>query len=333
MSMNTSPASPAAGAGNGPQKRTGLGRGLGSLIPSAPARSAGDVGGGSATAVAEPTVVVKEVIKEVFRDVMPTDGSMVLQVPIGKIVPNPMQPRATFSHQELEDLMNSIAEHGILQPITVTQKGDGYELVAGERRFRAAKMLGLEKVPAILREADTEEKLVLALIENIQRENLNSIEEAKGYRLLIDEHGFTQDEVAKKVGKARPTVANMMRLLDLPREIQDAIAIGKVSTGSARAILALPDDEQRMKFFQTLMNEKMTTREIERRIRRQSGRDVEKAPSLAALEEQLREVVGARVEVRKRNGEGTITISFYSESELSAVTRKLMGLASIVDAE
>ncbi len=298
------------------KKFTGLGRGLGALIPQKPVAAPQQ-----AQAVSQSAVAVAD---------SATDGRAqasggVLQIRVSDIAANPEQPRAVFKHQELEDLMNSIREHGILQPITVTRRPDGgYELIAGERRFRSAKMLGMETVPALVREADLQDKLVLALIENIQREDLNPLEEARAYGRLLGEFGLTQEIVAKQVGKARSTVANIVRLLDLPQEVQEAIGAGIVPAGSARAMLSLPDTESQLAFFKKLVADRMTSREAEAGVRRvvgKSGRS--KDPAILAVEEQLRNALGARVEIKKRNGRGAVAIAFYSDEEYADIVRRL----------
>lgn len=254
------------------------------------------------------------------------DSGKPLQVPLTAIHANPQQPRTVFNHDDLEDLMNSIKEHGVLQPLVVTPRAEGgFELIAGERRFRAAKMLGLEHVPAVVRETDDQrDKLVLALIENIQRADLNPLEEARAYDRLAREFGYTQEAIAKSVGKARSTVANTMRLLDLPTEIQEAIAAGAVAAGSARAILALSDAKSQMEFFRKLMAKQMTTREVESGVRREGGSS-RKDPNVTAAEESLRNVFGTRVDIKKRGQEGSITIAFYSDEEFQSLLRKLQG--------
>lgn len=308
------------------QKFSGLGRGLGSLIPQKKAPTQ------TATATVEPAVLASEetaaprqfVTEPEPRQVVDTQQVSTLFVAVAEIEANPDQPRTVFRHQPLEDLMNSIKEHGVLQPLAVTRRPEGgYELIAGERRLRAARMLGLEKVPVMIREAKLDEKLVLGLIENIQREDLNPLEEARAYERLIQEFGFTQEMVAKKVGKARPTIANALRLLELPQEIQDAIAAGTVSAGSARAIVSIQDTRSRLALFRKLVGEKMNTRQVEAGVRSLKGKA--KDPAVAAAEEQLREQLGAKVEIKKRGGKGAVAICFYSDEEFEAVMVKLIG--------
>lgn len=295
-------------------KTSGLGRGLGSLIPTRqePAKAAEPAKPAAKPAAAAPA--------------KPAPGADILQLPIKDIRANPEQPRTAFRHRELEDLTNSIKEHGIIQPLTVAACQDGsYELIAGERRLRAAKLLGLDKVPVMVRQGakcGQQDKLVLALVENIQREDLNPLEEARAYERLTGEFGLTQEAVAKQVGKARATVANMLRLLDLPEPIQAAISTGAISAGSARAILAIKDDRGRLTFFRKLMKQGMTTREAEAGARRKGGRS-RKDPAVAAAEEQLRGKLGTRVEIKKKGEKGSVVISFYSDEEYASLLKRL----------
>ncbi len=291
-----------------PKRSSGLGRGLGSLIPQ-PVVAAPATNVAVLDAPAVPAV----------EATMPDNAIAAFHIPVLAVEPNPLQPRKTFDHAALEDMMNSIREHGVMQPITVTRAGEGrYELVAGERRWRASKMLGLETIPAVIRDADTDKKLVLALIENIQRQDLTALEEAKAYEQLINEYGFTQDDVARQMGKARSTVANTLRLLGLPSEIQQAIGSGELAAGTARAILALPDEAAQLAFFHKLRQDAKgtTTREVERRVRRAAGAS---DPSLLAAEAELRDVFGTRVEIKKRHGQGAVSVAFYSDEEYDRV--------------
>ena len=291
------------------KKLSGLGRGLGALIPQRPVASAA------------PQPQAATAVREDDGD---TRGQRLLNVPVSVIAANPEQPRAVFRHQELEDLMNSIREHGILQPLTVTARtGGGYELIAGERRFRAAKMLGLATVPVVVRAADNHDKLVLALIENIQREDLNPMEEARAYDRLMGEFGLTQEVVAQQVGKARSTVANTLRLLALPEEVREAIAAGVIPAGSARAMLALPDDASRLAFFRKLVAGHLSTRDVEAGVRRENGVAAKKDPAILGAEETLRNALGTRVEIKKRGGKGAFIVSFYSDEEYAELLRKL----------
>lgn len=294
------------------KKFSGLGRGLGALIPQKPITAA------SASAMSAAATAVGS------GDEATSSNVGIFTVRVSEIVANPEQPRAVFKHQELEDLMNSIKEHGILQPLTVSpRQGGGYELIAGERRFRASKMLGLERVPVVVRDADQHDKLVLALIENIQREDLNPLEEARAYERLISEFEMTQEDVSKSVGKARSTVANTLRLLALPEEVRDAIAAGIIPAGSARAMLSLPDTESQLAFFRKLVAGNFSTRDVEAGVRRAVGRETKKDPATLGAEEQLRVALGTRVEIKKHAGKGTFVVSFFSDEEYDELLRKL----------
>jgi len=287
-------------------KLSGLGRGLGSLIPPKTERAPTSV----VSAVAAPAAVGKP-------------ENRVVYVPVVEIVVNPEQPRLTFRHHELEDLTNSIREHGIIQPLVVSQKpGGGYELIAGERRLRAARLLSLPTVPVIIRSVSARDKLLLALVENLQREDLNPMEEARAYSKLVSDFNLTQEGVALKVGKARSTVANTLRLMELPEEIQQAIAARALSAGSARAILGLKDEKSQLAFFRKLTGATATTRQVEAGVRR-AGAKRRKDPAILAAEEQIRNKLGTRVDIKKRGGQGSIVISFFSEEEYQSLMKQL----------
>ena len=296
-----------------PPKPSGLGRGLGSLIPQRPDQRPAFTVSTVAPAPAVPAAAAPG--KPEHR---------VLFVPVAEIAVNPEQPRAVFRHQELEDLTNSIREHGIIQPLVVTQKpGGGYELIAGERRLRAAKLLNMPTVPVIVRPVSSRDKLLLALIENVQREDLNAVEEAKAYSRLMSEFNLTQEGVAQKVGKARSTVANTLRLLELPEEILQALSAGTIPEGSARAILGLKDDKSRLAYFRKLLGQKLPTRQVEAGVRRQTGGKKRRDPAVAAAEELIRNKLGQRVEIKKRGGKGSVVISFFSEEEYQDLVKRL----------
>jgi ParB family chromosome partitioning protein len=260
--------------------RGGLGRGLGSLIPQkkngpAPAPQTG------ALPVALPEdEPIARVVSASVRD----------------IVPNPHQPRKEFHAEELEELASSIKKYGILQPLVVTEKPNGmFELISGERRLRAAKAAGLERVPAIVRTAEEQEKLELALIENIQREDLTPIEEAWSYARLIDEFGLTQEEVAKRVGKSRPVVANTLRLLKLPDDMQKALSDGEISMSMARVLAGMENPKEQRAMFDRMRKGEFTVREAEQesRKRKSGGRKPKRRDvNLLALEEELRKGTG-----------------------------------------
>lgn len=252
----------------------------------------------------------------------------VWDVPITEIVPNSEQPRKEFSHQELEDLVNSIKKHGILQPLVVTEKADGgYELIAGERRLRASQIAGLVTVPAIVRSVTQQEKLELALIENIQRQNLNAIEEAFAYRRLMDEFNLTQEEVAEQVGKARSTIANLTRLLDLPEAIQRALVDKKISVGQAKALLSLNSEQEQINVFKSMLGERMTVREVESVVqnRPEISRkgSVRRDPNIMASERILEEALGTKVHITQKGEKGKIEIEYYSEEDLKRLLNQL----------
>lgn len=249
-------------------------------------------------------------------------------IPLSEIVPNSEQPRKNFSHSDLEDLVKSIKQHGILQPITVTERDDGgYELIAGERRFRASEIAGLATIPALVRSATQQEKLELALIENIQRQDLDPIEEAFAYRRLLDEFGLTHQEVADQVGKSRPVISNTIRLLDLPDVIQKALIDGKISAGKARAILSLKSEKEQLEMFASMQGENISVRQVESAVARKGPQSrkgsVRRDPNLAAQEAVLQERLGSKVHISLRGESGKIEILFYSKEELRRLLEEL----------
>lgn len=281
-----------------------LGRGLGSLIPQKNTTS--------------PKIIAKEPQLH--------EGAGVHFIEVDKIIPNPKQPREYFSDSGMEDLSSSIKEHGILQPLVVSPLADGrYELIAGERRLRAAKLAGLKHAPALVREVKDHEKLELALIENIQRQNLNPIEEAAGYRRLMDEFNLSQDEVGKKIGKSRPVVANMLRLLSLPEEIRKAVAHGKISASAGRVLAGVKDAAEQMDLFKKMLSG-LTVSEGEARSRLSKPeahtRRAIKDPYLSDLEDKLRGVLETKVDIKKSGKTGKIVIEFYSDEELQKIVKK-----------
>ncbi len=288
----------------------GLGRGLASLIPPKKTPSPAD----STLPVAGAAVSFSAPSEK-------DESDRVLQIPVGEIVPNPYQPRLHFSEEKLAELAESIREHGILQPLIVTKNGPHrYELIAGERRFQSAKLVGLKTVPAIVREAENKEKFELAIIENIQRHDLNPIEEAKAYRKLMDEFGLSQEAVAKKMGKSRSAVANISRLLQLPIEIQRALSEGKISEGHAKALLALDNPEKQRALFEMIVSKGMTVREAEAKARevsvRSYKRSVETDPVVKEKEHILTETFGTKVKISKSGNGGKIVIEYYGEEDL-----------------
>ena len=295
----------------------GLGRGLSALMPAKKPDAAVAPLTSSGIATALPPAA---------REVIP-EGERILHVSTGDIVPNPYQPRHEFRIEELEELVSSIKEFGVLQPLVVTEKDNGmYELIAGERRLRASKLAGLKKVPVIVRTADAQRKLELALIENIQRADLSPIEEAHAYAQLISEFGLTQDEVGKRVGKSRPTVANMLRLLNLPDEMQKALSDGSISMSMARVLCGMDRESERLAMFERMVKGDYTVREAEKESRSKSGGNVRSKSrdvNLMAVEEELRSVLGTKVAIKKKNGSGSISIDFYSDEEFESLIDRL----------
>lgn len=259
------------------------------------------------------------------------------EIPIEKIQPNPWQPRRVFDETQLQELADSIREHGILQPLMVVPLPDGnYQLIMGERRLRASKLAGLTKVPAVIRDyLEEQKKLELALIENIQRHNLDPIEEAMAYQQLIDHYKLTQEEVAKKVGKHRTTVTNLLRLLHLPLKIQNALAEGIIVEGHARAMLALQGMEKQIAMLEMIVKDNMTVHQVEDKVREVLNRPkVIRAPrnpsdpDTAALENELRGKLGTKVKIQKSGESGKITIEFFSQEELNSFMEKMAKLES-----
>jgi ParB family chromosome partitioning protein len=284
-----------------PDRPTGLGRGLASLIPQRP------------TPITAPT-----------------------EIPIARIVRNPYQPRQRFDEAELERLASSIRDHGVLQPVLVTETLDGYQLIAGERRVRAAELAGLDRVPAVVRQIAARDQLQLALVENLQREDLDPIEEAHAYRQLIDEFGFTQEELASRVARARSTVANTLRLLDLEQAVQDAIGSGLITEGHGRALGSLPGPAQ-LQLLEVILARDLSVRQTEELARRLRGKPEAQAaqasartpdPDLERVEDELRQALGTKVSVARGRRGGRIVIEYYSDEELSRLYERLTGGAA-----
>lgn len=279
-----------------------LGKGLGALIAGAPKQFKTETSAANAS-----------------------DGQeRIWHIPVTAISPGANQPRKNFTGPELEDLANSIKEHGILQPLIVTERIDGgYELIAGERRWRAAQLAGLANVPAVIKKLADRQKLEIALIENIQRENLTPIEEAFAYQRLMEEFSLTQEQVAAKVGKSRPAVANMIRLLSLPAEIQAALTDKRINMSQARALLSLSDQKQQLDMLSSMLGQRITVRELERTVSKQTSHKSHRDPNVAYLEDQLRTVLGTKVAITKKGERGTIVIDFYSEEELKRLIKTI----------
>ncbi|MBW6440536.1 ParB/RepB/Spo0J family partition protein [Patescibacteria group bacterium] len=282
-------------------KKTSLGTGLSSLIPSK----------------------IPNHLAEAKRTL---DADEIHKISVDNIVPNPNQPRYYFDRDNLKDLSDSIKEHGIIQPIIVTRLAENkFELIAGERRLQASKLIGNKTISAIIRIASNQEKLELALIENIQRHNLNSIEEAKAYKKLQIEFNLTQEEVAKKAGKNRSTIANTIRLLDLPIEIQRGLISQKITEGHARAILALANPEKQRALYELILKNNLTVRATENKVKEVTVHTYKRKvhtqadPRIQDLEDNIQQKLGTKVKINKKGVSGKITIDFFSEEEFEKI--------------
>jgi ParB family chromosome partitioning protein len=280
-------------------KRRGLGRGLDALIPSGAGADSGDV----------------------------------VQLDVAIIEPNPRQPRRNFDADDLSELAESIAEHGVLQPLLVAQpeESQDYILIAGERRLQAAKQAGLSTVPAVVRQASDQQLLVWALIENLQREDLNPIEAAEGYRQLAEDFELSHEAIAERVGKSRSAVSNTLRLLQLPEGLQEAVRVRQISEGHARALLGLPTAKSQKAALETVIDNDLNVRQTEDLVRRLSGKregtktkTKKRSPEEKALEDELQQSLGTKVTLRTKKKGGTLTIHFYSDEELNSLTDRLL---------
>lgn len=256
------------------------------------------------------------------------DTGRVMDISIDEISPNPWQPRRDFDEESLNALASSIRENGLIQPVVVRKKKDGtYELAAGERRWRAAKMAGLTVIPAISKEYDNRSMAEMALVENLQRKDLNPVDEGMAYRKLMDEYGLTQEGISQKVGKSRPYVANMVRLLDLPEEVKDFLSKGQLTAGQARPLLGLESDAEKVQLARRIVKEGLSARKVEDIIR--EGKEPKKkedppaAAFMKAVEEKLGLSVGSKVRIRIGKGKnahkGTISISFSNDEEFQRI--------------
>lgn len=285
-----------------PKKRSGLGRGLSALVSEAEYET-----GGSSSAATSET-----------------------KLPIEDIVPNPNQPRIHFNETELRELSESIQEHGVLQPLLVRKHGNGYEIIAGERRYQASKLAGLEELPVIIKDVNDEEMLALALIENLQRSDLNPVEEAKGYRQLIDASGMTQEALSKAVSKSRSAITNSLRLLDLPEVVQQMIFEGKLTAGHARAILAVPYEDARIRLAEKVVAEGLSVRATENLAPLFSAGETPKTSrpatpqSFKKAARVLRQVFNTNVRVKSSRGKNKIEIEFKDEEELSRILGEMI---------
>ena len=259
------------------------------------------------------------------------DNNGAVTLKISEIEPNRSQPRKDFDEKALSELAESISRHGLLQPLLVRPLTlGGYQIVAGERRYRACRMAGITEVPVIIRELGDTETMELALIENLQREDLTPIEEALGYQVLIDEHGFSQEEVAQSVGKSRPAIANALRLLKLPKSVLELVENGEISAGHARALLTLGDEKLMLELAEEIIKKDLSVRQVEKICKQnpkpQKEEVTEKKPSFYSMVElALNESLGRKIKVSKNKGKqgGILQIEFYSDEELTELSNKL----------
>lgn len=282
--------------GRGNTRPQGLGRGLAALIPQRTPHATGSI-----------------------------------EIPMDRIRANPRQPRVHMDDASLESLTASVREHGVIQPVLVTETLDGYQLVAGERRVRAARAAGLDRIPAVVRQLADREQLELALVENLQREDLDPVEAAHAYRQLIEEFGFSQEDLAARVGRARSTVTNTLRLLDLNEAIQTAVADGRISEGHARALGGL-EVEHQGKILGTVVDQDLSVRQTEELVRRLRSPRVARGPvagatdpDLERVEEDLRRALGTKVRLTRSRRGGRIVIDYFGEEELGRLYERLMG--------
>jgi len=304
-------------------RQSGLGKGLGALIPNRQPGSASM----NPPPSSRPEPMDDQATMPARIEHQPMEemsGKRVLEIPIHDIERNPHQPRVHFDHGQLEDLISSIKEHGVIQPLVVTPLPDGkYRLIAGERRLRASLIAGLSTVPAVSRDTNEQQQLEIAIIENVQRQDLNPIEEARSYVRLMEEFGLTQDEVSQKVGKSRPQVGNMVRLLQLPDVIQKALMEGRISASNARTLLSLPTEAERMQLFEAMLAGNFTVRQTEARVLKPRGPKMQDA-NLSAAEEKIRQSLHCRVQIKRDiRGEGEIRLKFFSDEEMQALMDKL----------
>lgn len=326
-------------------RKTGLGKGLDSLIP-ASSKTDGtgknkvtdktnnikstDIDGTKSDNNQEPEVIIKEIVKEVIKEAE-------TKVKISLIEPNREQPRKVFDEDALMELADSIKQFGVLQPLIVQKKDDYYEIIAGERRWRAAKLAGLKEVPVIIKDFSDLEIVEISLIENIQRENLNPIEEAQAYKRLLNEFNLKQDEIAEKVSKSRTSITNSMRLLKLDDRVQQMVVDEMISTGHARALLGIEDKEKQYTLAMHIFDEKLSVRETEKLVKSivnpSQKKPAEKLTDSARtaiyenLEEKMKNILGTKVYInQKGKHKGKIEIEYYSDQELERITDLLQSI-------
>ncbi len=271
--------------------KRGLGKGLGALIPETEERA----------------------------------ENSVMQIKVTEVIPNEKQPRRHFSDEALKELSESIKEHGVVQPIIVQKVDGGYGIIAGERRWRASRLAGLKAIPAIVKDCSNVEVMEIALIENLQREDLNAMEEAYAYRSLMEEYKMTQEEIAKRIGKSRPAIANSLRLVNLPDRIKTFLMNGNLSAGHARALLAIEGEKKQLEIAERIIEQQLNVRQVEKLAQEKEKSTAKASKSskveieIKEIEERLMAVLGTKVMIRHKKGKGTIEIEYYSNEELDRI--------------
>ncbi len=255
-------------------------------------------------------------------------GEKLPLINLDDIVPNKLQPRKRIDEEKIDELASSIKENGLIQPIVVRKLNGKYEIIVGERRFRAAKKAGLREIPAMIKEYSDYRALEIALIENLQREDLNPLEESLAYKLIIDREMITQEELSRRIGKSRSYIANMIRLLELPEGIQELVSRGTLSVGQAKAVLALSDHASQEELVKKIIDEQLTVREVEKIARKKvvprGTKESRKDPYISEIEEQLRLKFGTKVVVDYRDGKGAIRVEFYSRDEFERILDEII---------
>ncbi|MCI7248495.1 MAG: ParB/RepB/Spo0J family partition protein [Clostridiales bacterium] len=253
-------------------------------------------------------------------------------IDINNIKPNANQPRKTFDEGKLEELADSIREHGLIQPLVVRKSTNGYEIVAGERRWRAARKIGIKEIPAIVRELSDEENMLLAIIENMQREDLDPIEEAEGISQMIETYGLSQEQVSKSLGKSRPYITNQLRLLKLPEEIRKMVSDGRLSSGHVRALITIDDEEKQIKLAVQAVEQGLSVRQVEalakanKNVKKSKAAKKKKSADVKRVEEDLKVALGTKVNLNQNGKKGKIEIEFYSKDELERLIELLKSL-------
>jgi ParB family chromosome partitioning protein len=262
-----------------------------------------------------------------------TDGSEIKEIMLTDIIPNPEQPRQEFDEEKLKELADSIREHGLLQPILVKPEGNFYQIIAGERRFRASQLAGLDRIQCIVRDCTEQEMTEKALIENIQRDDLSPVEEGLAYAKLIEDYGLTQEQVAKRIGKGRPTIANLIRIIQLPQEILDLLNKGNISLGHAKVILTVDSPDDQIQLAEKVYSESLSVRELESLVlslknnspspKKEKQKKIKKYSEFMEIEEKLQNIFQTKVTVKGGESKGKIEINYYSKEELDRLLKAM----------